>query len=590
VRSGVVKVDELIKAHQSGMKVICSRSMREAAALAVACAQETVHRNRGDLRHFLAAFIGNPEVVSEIAEAGWTPTPTDIDDLRRELLEQITRSAEQGEDIAAWRRILGAGGSSAISRPVISGFTSDHAEATADHRDPLELLSDVRAFARLICLEEAEPPLSIGLFGGWGSGKSTFMQLLEREIDRLTARTRQVAGLEAGKSGPTEDGPSFVRNVVQIRFNAWHFADANLWASLTAEFFDQLRAGGFARSGKVIHTRLVERVNQHVHALTSEAATTRAALASSEEALRDAQKSRDKAVADAERAPGVAFRQTVVDVVTKSFEQHKGDLRELGRTPHADNPARDVEEFIDLAKRLRTAGGQLGALTSFVFARGWRAALALGGAVALAGGIALMSSRGGISQLNGIDLLASLAGVGALARAVLPGVKVITGLIDSTAGFATALDGELESQIKNVAQAEDALQRAAVETEARRAAAERANKALARYIDPNSSVANPPRLLRFMLEDDPDTRALEKEIGLISRVRRLFQAVDEIVREERRKGADAVDPDVPERIVIYIDDLDRCTPAQVYAVLQAIHLLLAFQLFVVVVGVDVGWI
>ena len=49
-------------------------------------------------------------------------------------------------------------------------------------------------------------------------------------------------------------------------------------------------------------------------------------------------------------------------------------------------------------------------------------------------------------------------------------------------------------------------------------------------------------------------------------------------------------PNVPDRIVIYIDDLDRCTPAQVYAVLQAIHLLLAFNLFVVVVGVDVAWV
>jgi hypothetical protein len=44
------------------------------------------------------------------------------------------------------------------------------------------------------------------------------------------------------------------------------------------------------------------------------------------------------------------------------------------------------------------------------------------------------------------------------------------------------------------------------------------------------------------------------------------------------------------RIVLYIDDLDRCEPAQVVAVLQAVHLLLAFPLFTVVVGVDVRWV
>lgn len=44
------------------------------------------------------------------------------------------------------------------------------------------------------------------------------------------------------------------------------------------------------------------------------------------------------------------------------------------------------------------------------------------------------------------------------------------------------------------------------------------------------------------------------------------------------------------RIVLYIDDLDRCPPAKVMEVLQAIHLLLAFPLFVVFVAVDVRWL
>ena len=39
-----------------------------------------------------------------------------------------------------------------------------------------------------------------------------------------------------------------------------------------------------------------------------------------------------------------------------------------------------------------------------------------------------------------------------------------------------------------------------------------------------------------------------------------------------------------ERVVLYVDDLDRCPPALVVQVLQAVHLLLAFPLFVVVVG------
>lgn len=44
------------------------------------------------------------------------------------------------------------------------------------------------------------------------------------------------------------------------------------------------------------------------------------------------------------------------------------------------------------------------------------------------------------------------------------------------------------------------------------------------------------------------------------------------------------------RIALYIDDLDRCPPDKVVEVLQAVHLLLTFPLFVVLVAVDVRWV
>src|SRR5262249_60778218 len=45
-----------------------------------------------------------------------------------------------------------------------------------------------------------------------------------------------------------------------------------------------------------------------------------------------------------------------------------------------------------------------------------------------------------------------------------------------------------------------------------------------------------------------------------------------------------------DRIVLYIDDLDRCPEKTVVEVLQAVHLLLAFPLFIVVIGVDSRWL
>ena len=45
-----------------------------------------------------------------------------------------------------------------------------------------------------------------------------------------------------------------------------------------------------------------------------------------------------------------------------------------------------------------------------------------------------------------------------------------------------------------------------------------------------------------------------------------------------------------DRIILYIDDLDRCPPRRVVEMLEAIHLLLAVPLFVVVVAVDPRWL
>lgn len=627
--------DKLHQSFEDGFAIVASASMNAVGSRALVYSAETVNRKQADLRHFFAAFMDADKAIGELSEFGWTPQAGDMLALKQEFYTRITARPERNEKPAAWQALLfpgaeeeGAGSeatpgskagapqpgpqapdppppTAAIPAEELPSLDPDSPATLQLNKFPPDLVADVTAFARLICLREADPPLSIGLFGGWGSGKSTFMQLLEGRIDKLTSDTREArnkaiaAKAAAGESPVPDKEPIFIRNAVQIRFNAWHFADANLWASLTAEFFDQLRAGGYSRTGKSIHTRLVEQVNRHIHSLTSELKTARQVLAQGEEKLHEAQIARDEAAAAIKNMPSQALGQTLVDTVTKSYHAHKADLRELGRGIRYDNAEQDIDDFITLAKSLQTIWGQIRTLLKFIFARGWRATMAVGGALVMAGAAWYMLQKGSAAGLSSSVVLSAfvvIAGLGSMARAVLPGIKIVAGLIDSTADFAANLDKTLEAEVKNVAQKEEALQRAAAETDARRMAAERATRALARYVDPNSATANPPRLLRYMLEDDPDTRALEKEIGLISRVRRLFQAVDQIVQTEKSKSENDLDPqkrrdpDVPDRIIIYIDDLDRCTPPQVYAVLQAIHLLLAFKLFVVVVGVDVGWI
>lgn len=113
--------------------------------------------------------------------------------------------------------------------------------------------------------------------------------------------------------------------------------------------------------------------------------------------------------------------------------------------------------------------------------------------------------------------------------------------------------------------------------------------------------------LAAYLEQRLEDADYQKHLGLISTVREdlekltnylhkrgnhsriVLQMTDNPTEEEDSPfGVQRVH--TVDRIVLYIDDLDRCPPDKVVDVLQAIHLLLAFPLFVVVVGVDVRWI
>ena len=110
-------------------------------------------------------------------------------------------------------------------RPV-AGFRSDEASGN----DLLNLDDEIDALATVIASDSVEPPLAMGLFGDWGTGKTFFMNMLEQRIDQIAA-----AELEAKR-----EKPFYCRHVVQLRFNAWHYIEQDLWASLASAIFDGL--------------------------------------------------------------------------------------------------------------------------------------------------------------------------------------------------------------------------------------------------------------------------------------------------------------------------------------------------------------
>jgi len=96
------------------------------------------------------------------------------------------------------------------------------------------------------------------------------------------------------------------------------------------------------------------------------------------------------------------------------------------------------------------------------------------------------------------------------------------------------------------------------------------------------------RLSRFV-EERAESEDYRRHLGVISTVRKDFEHLVELLKDWRDEGGAQGKVQI-DRIVLYIDDLDRCSSRQVVEVLQAVHLLLALDLFVVVVGVDPRWL
>ena len=160
--------------------------------------------------------------------------PTDgayvIGDQMAALAQRTAASADALGRALDFARLLAAEqATGALRKPRQSaGYRPDVIDERQIATDAMNVAADVQALCELITSVDAVPPISIGLFGPWGSGKSFFMRLMRQDIK---ARSKRLAN---------SPDTFFCRRVKQIVFNAWHYADADLWASLITHLLEEL--------------------------------------------------------------------------------------------------------------------------------------------------------------------------------------------------------------------------------------------------------------------------------------------------------------------------------------------------------------
>ena len=407
---------------------------------------------------------------------------------------------------------------------VRANYAADSATAQLldEASDDLDIRADVDMIAKLIASKNVTPPLSIGLFGPWGSGKSFLMRQVRLRIADLATRSRESEGVESG----------YLREVVPVEFNAWQYAHGTaLWAALINRVFEQIRE---QLSNDVRYQQVLR-----------DLADKDIGVAQARQRLEEAQ-----AVVEDSR-PAAADR--VIKEVAQEHAIGEDSTKQIKEGLDLDVAKQQVSELKTEYDRLMTTGSRL--RKGWATASSGRKALVVGLALA---GVALvvlcLLVPAALGQLAALAT-AAVSIVGAVAQVLRP---VNQGL-EQAAKVLRADDADKEK----LQRAQEDLARATKELTAARA----------------SGLAG----LYGFVSDRSSAAEYRQQLGMAPMIRDDLERLAELSR--RAEGIDGID-----RIVIYIDDLDRCPAEEVVRVLEAVNLLFGFELFVVVVAVDSRWL
>jgi len=555
-------------------------------------------------RHLLAALLTSGQtprdsgVLRRLDELGIDPA-----ELR---LAQYDWMRGYGDRDAVWAEIL-MGALPTVRR--LGGFNADRAGGKEVKEDLLGIDAEVQAFAALIAARTVSPPLSIGLFGEWGSGKTFFMRALRSAIDGLSSDARAANKMQ-------RELP-FYKHIVQIEFNAWHYVEGNLWASLVEHILDNLYHKEDPSVTRRLQESLIKKLAEEralAQATNNAVASAAAETKSAREALRAAQRDLNGKTAEVARLNAASVR--------KDF-MLTGAVKPIATALDALGIKRVGESAADLEAALTQIHGALGRGQRFLTPllsgknRGRRfawLALSLLGAPAVAVIVNYV-----MSNVPRAEIYAYASGLATLISTVVPWLKRqadwLSDRLKQAEAAQRAFDREMakatayhvakvtraEQKLRELTYAFEAAQQKHVEAKGREAAAVAELEA-----------ATTGRLLANFIADRASSSDYRKHLGVLALVRDDFEKLSGLIEEENWR----LSPDEPHeeprgdglkrfkdlgeeekdkdrrinRIVLYIDDLDRCPPNKVVEVLQAVHLLLAFPLFVVVVGVDARWV
>ena len=507
------------------------------------------------------------------------------------------------------------------ANPVPSlGFNTDAPEG----RDLLNIDREVEAFARLIASRNSATPLSVGVFGAWGSGKSFFMHRLRKRVDSFAKLGRE----EGAQS-------KFHGQIAQIDFNAWHYSEGNLAASFVDHILRNLRIAPdetteTLKTRSEVIIKQLDSAKQDLALRQNAVADAEAKSAQAQQALAelDARITGEIDVKKDEVATAQSSLQDAQDKLAKELADLQTEIEaEVNKVPATAMASLLLKRLAN--PELSKATKNVLTLIAEAKAASAKRKLILYGMIVLAIGAvatAVMQTSFYTQLIVTVTAVGSLAAAAAtwlrkldalgeggkefedeqnrIRQAVVDEVtaayaKDVSALQTAAAGRLTTVKN-LSEQLKQLEQAPATARLALEALEKERAVALVQQAESAAVVEAKKAALarlTTGTLLDEFLDDRVSNDGYLKELTIFSRIRNDFERLSDLMTKANEEyvagqavNGKVVEPPTVSRIVLYIDDLDRCPANRVVEVLQLVHLLLAFPLFVCVAAVDPRWI
>ncbi|GLB51065.1 hypothetical protein NBRC110019_01040 [Neptunitalea chrysea] len=457
--------------------------------------------------------------------------------------------------------------------------------------DSLNIMEDVKAFARVIAADSFTPPLAIALFGEWGSGKSFFMKQLKGTIEGVSNNPKKV----------------YCTGIAHIEFNAWSYMDANLWASLTSKIFQGLNAYIKDHSVDDEAKRKIEKK------LTKDLNITKVELLQLEEkeqVLKSELKVLDdKKVKLASELKGKIKqlrRSSVVDVLegVKKQYKYKEKLAELQKLSSKDFANFVPEDYQDDPEKVYEHLNTITTYMRMLFSiKDWwkhiLLILFIGGAIYLG---PMLGEQLDKMKVHLSDIFIQIVPVASMVLARLYKLKEkFDSYIAPFWKLKKEYNDKKEAALYKLEQWEKAL-KFEIEKKEKEILLVEGNVIGHKKIQSEIQYKIEHALSTEALMNFIDKRAggsdYKQHLGIISTVRQDLETLNTLLAGHREEQSVA-DKEFKklfknqkslQRIILYVDDLDRCPEQKVVEVLEAVNLLMAYPLFVVVVGVDPRWV